>query len=176
MAIQDSGLENRPDSQCFWVALDRLQMQRECFAIWALRAPHPSGHVHYDCVWSDQLAQAWLSCQTMFSLRVLSHVPHIPSAYVPQFVFEEVDTDSDNAADGQIASFSSRYMQNLGVNLWQWIFQGPIETCFERSQGIAQGQAIPLRVRLDIRDPELIAIPWEIMQPQPGSRALSLNQ
>ncbi|MEL6815769.1 MAG: CHAT domain-containing protein, partial [Cyanobacteria bacterium J06598_3] len=34
----------------------------------------------------------------------------------------------------------------------------------------------PLRLRLEIRDPELIALPWEIMQPQPGSRALSLNR
>ena len=176
MASQDAGVGIRPDSLCFWVALDSLQMQRDRFAMWVLRAPHPSGHVHYDCDWSPQLAQAWQSWQTMFSLRGLPHVPHIPSAYVPQFVFEEIDTDIDSTEEGQISSFSSRYMQNLGVNLWQWLFQGPIETSFERSQGIAMGQDIPLRIRLDIRDPELIAIPWEIMQPQPGSRALSLNQ
>ncbi|MEM9150156.1 MAG: CHAT domain-containing protein, partial [Cyanobacteria bacterium P01_F01_bin.3] len=77
---------------------------------------------------------------------------------------------------GAVSSYSSRYMQHLGVSLWQWLFDGPISSSFDRSQGIAMGQDTPLRLRLEIRDPELIAMPWEIMQPQPGSRALSLNR
>ncbi|MGB5914899.1 MAG: CHAT domain-containing protein, partial [Phormidesmis sp.] len=167
---------SNPDSLCLWVAIDSLHMQRDRFAVWVLRAPHPSGHVHHDCEWSAALAQAWQSWQSMFSLRGLPQVPHIPSAYVPQFVLEEIQLEGSDADTRQISSYSSRYMQHLGVNLWQWLFDGPIKSSFERSQGIAIGQNIPLRVRLDIRDPELIAMPWEIMQPQPGSRALSLNR
>ncbi len=164
------------DSLCLWLAVDSLMEQRDRFAIWVLRSPHPSGHVHYDCQWSPELAQAWQSWQSIFSLRGLPQVPHIPSAYVPQFVLEDVAAMPDDPLTGQPASYSSRYMQHLGVSLWQWLFNGPIAGSFERSQGIAIGQDHPLRLRLEIRDPELIALPWEIMQPQPGSRALSLNR
>ena len=158
-----------------WVAVDRLQTQRDRFAIWVLRAPHPSGHVHYDRLWCPELAQAWQNWQSLFSLRGLPQVPHIPSAYVPQFVLEDLAEAPDDPS-GQPASFSSRYMQTLGVLLWRWLFEGPVESSFERSQGIAIGQGMPLRLRLEIRDPELIALPWEIMQQQPGTRALSLNR
>ncbi|MEO1389641.1 MAG: CHAT domain-containing protein [Cyanobacteria bacterium J06634_6] len=164
------------ESLCLWVAVDSLQAQRDRYAIWVLRAPHPSGHVHHDCDWSEQLDQAWNSWQSMFSLRGLPQVPHVPSAYVPQFVFESLDGENDTAENGQLSSYSSRYMQHLGISLWKWLFEGPVESSFERSQGIAIGQDIPLRLRLEIRDPGLIAMPWEIMQPQPGSRALSLNR
>ncbi|MEL6602377.1 MAG: CHAT domain-containing protein [Cyanobacteria bacterium J06614_10] len=163
------------ESLSLWVAVDSLQAQRDRFAIWVLRSPHPSGHAHHDCLWSPELAQAWQSWQSMFSLRGLPQVPHIPSAYVPQFVFQSLP-ESEAPETGQPASYSSRYMQHLGVSLWQWLFDGPIKSSFDRSQGIAIGQEIPLRLRLEIRDPELIALPWEIMQPQPGSRALSLNR
>ncbi|MEO1682557.1 MAG: CHAT domain-containing protein [Cyanobacteria bacterium J06631_12] len=163
------------ESLSLWVAVDSLQAQRDRFAIWVLRSPHPSGHAHHDCLWSPELAQAWQSWQSMFSLRGLPQVPHIPSAYVPQFVFQSLP-ESGVPETGQPASYSSRYMQHLGVSLWQWLFDGPIKSSFERSQGIAIGQAIPLRLRLEIRDPELIALPWEIMQSQPGSRALSLKR
>ena len=160
---------------CLWVAVDRLQAQRDRFAIWVLRAPHPSGHVHHDCAWSPHLAQAWQDWQSLFSLRGLPQVPHVPSAYVPQFVLEDISDPPDDP-NGQPAGFSSRYMQNLGVQLWRWLFEGPIESSFERSQGIAIGQETPLRLRLEIRDPELISLPWEIMQQQSGTRALSLNR
>lgn len=164
---------------CLWLAVDRLQAQRDRFAIWILRAPHPSGHVHHDCLWSGELAQAWQDWQSIFSLRGLPHVPHIPSAYVPQFVLEDlakVPEEPNAPGTSSTAGFSSRYMQNLGVQLWRWLFEGPIESSFERSQGIAIGQEMPLRLRIEIRDPELISLPWEIMQQQPGTRALSLNR
>lgn len=162
-------------SLCLWLAVDSLLAQRDRFAIWVLRAPHPSGHVHYDCNWSPQLDQAWQQWQSMFSLRGLPQVPHIPSAYIPQFVLEDVSA-APAEAEAQPASYSSRYMQNLGVSLWQWLFSGPIVSSFERAQGIAIGQDQPLRLRLELRDPDLIALPWEIMQPQIGSRALSLHR
>ena len=160
---------------CLWVAVDRLRSQRDRFAVWILRAPHPSGHVHHDCLWSAELGQAWQDWQSIFSLRGLPQVPHIPSAYVPNYVLEGLGEDPDDPS-AQPANLSSRYMQNLGIRLWRWLFEGPIESSFERSQGIAIGQDAPLRLRLEIRDPELISLPWEIMHPQPGSRALSLNR
>jgi len=67
-------------------------------------------------------------------------------------------------------------MQHLGVSLWQWLFDGPVQNSLNQSQGIAIGQNRPLRVRLEIRDPDLVALPWEIMQPQPGKQAISLSQ
>lgn len=164
------------ESLGLWVVVNRLQGQSDRFAVWVLRAPHPSGHAHHDCLWSPQLVQAWQSWRSMFSLTGLPQVPHIPSAYVPQLVFESPEDVSESDDTGQVTNYSSRYMQHLGVTLWEWLFDGPIKSSFERSQGIAIGQEIPLRLRLEIRDPELIALPWEIMQPQPGSRALSLNR
>ncbi|MGB8686473.1 MAG: CHAT domain-containing protein [Microcoleus sp.] len=73
-------------------------------------------------------------------------------------------------------SYSSRLMQHLGINLWQWLFEGPIQGSLQESKGIAIGQNQPLRVRLDLREPYLIALPWEIMQPQAGQPAISLSQ
>ena len=67
-------------------------------------------------------------------------------------------------------------MQHLGISLWQWLFDGPVQSSLDQSQGIAMGQGRALRLRLEIRDPDLIALPWEIMQPQPGKQAVSLSQ
>ena len=76
----------------------------------------------------------------------------------------------------QPPSYSSRLMQHLGMNLWQWLFEGPIQASLHESKGIAIGQNLPLRVRIDLREPYLIALPWEIMQPQAGQPAISLSQ
>ncbi|MDB9376291.1 CHAT domain-containing protein, partial [Nodularia sphaerocarpa] len=80
-----------------------------------------------------------------------------------------------STASGQTAGYSSRLMQHLGINLWRWIFDGPILGSLERSRGIAMGGYTRLRFRLEIRDPDLIALPWEIMQSQPGQSAMSLS-
>ena len=67
-------------------------------------------------------------------------------------------------------------MQHLGIDLWQWLFERPIQGSLQESKGIAIGQNLPLRVRIDLREPYLIALPWEIMQPQAGKPAISLSQ
>ncbi len=72
--------------------------------------------------------------------------------------------------------YSSRLMQHLGIDLWQWLFEGPIQASLHESKGIAIGQNQPLRIRIDLREPYLIALPWEIMQPQAGQPAISLSQ
>ncbi|MFE4107799.1 CHAT domain-containing protein [Almyronema epifaneia] len=164
------------DNLCLRLAIARLTTaDPEHYAIWVVESPHPGGYFHHDCVWSAALTQAWNSWQQMFSLRGLPDVPHVPSVYVPSFVLEALNDDDEESA-GQPRSYSSRLMQHLGVNLWQWLFEGPIQRSLDQSLGIAMGQNKSLRLRLEIRDPDLIALPWEIMQQQAGRQALSLSQ
>lgn len=180
------------ESLCLWLVVDSLSLTPPAdragaalpseyrFAIWVLRSPYLGGLVHHDCAWDVELAHAWHSWQTMFSLRGLPQVPHILPELGSDIDGEaiaalETTNELEDEEDSQPESYSSRYMQHLGINLWRWLFSGPVESSFERSRGIATGRGTPLRVRLEIRCPEIIAVPWEIMQPQPGSQALSLN-
>ncbi|MEO1127301.1 MAG: CHAT domain-containing protein, partial [Cyanobacteria bacterium J06639_16] len=164
-----------PETLCLRLAVDRLTAaDPDHYAIWVVDSPYPGGYVHHDCVWSHALTQAWQSWQQMFSLRGLPQVPHVPSTYVPQFILDGL-SDGDEAA-GFPRSYSSRLMQHLGVNLWQWLFDGPIQRSLDQSLGIAMGQNKPLHLRLELRDPELISLPWEIMQQQSGRQAISLGQ
>jgi hypothetical protein len=143
------------------------------FAIWVLQAPYPGGYVHHDCLWTDELEQVWQAWQDVFSLRGLPDVPRVPSAFVPQFILDDVASETAPANQG--GGYTSRLMQHLGVSLWQWLFDGPIQSSYDHSQGIAIGRNKPLRLRLDVRDPNFISLPWEIMQPQPGRQAISLR-
>ncbi|MBD2258899.1 CHAT domain-containing protein [Pseudanabaena sp. FACHB-2040] len=165
-----------PDFLCLRLAIAPLTTsESNHFAIWVLESPFPGGFSHHDCVWDERLSQIWQSWQEFFSLRGLPQVPHVPSAYVPQFVLE--DTLNALLPPSQpAANYTSRLMQGLGLTLWQWLFSGPIEQSLERSLGMAMGQSRPLHIRLEIRDPELISLPWEIMQPQSGRPAISLGQ
>ncbi len=163
-------MSSSDDSLCLWIALDRLTAaDPEHYAIWVVRSPYPGGHVHDDRIWGQTLDQIWGSWQSMFSLRGLPNVPHMTSAYVPEMLDLPKET-------GQQASYSSRLMQHLGINLWEWLFDGPVQSSLDHSYGIALGQSSVLRLRIEVRDPELIGLPWEIMQSQPGRQALSLNQ
>jgi hypothetical protein len=143
------------------------------YALWVINAPYPSGYVHHDRLWTMALTKTWETWQGLFSLRGLPLVPRIPSAYEPELVAQKA-VDGESA--GKQTGYTSRLMQHLGVELWHWLFDGPIQSSLDRSQGIAIGQGNPLRLRLEIRDPELTAIPWEIMQPQAGKQAISLSQ
>ncbi|NET38221.1 MAG: CHAT domain-containing protein [Cyanothece sp. SIO1E1] len=159
---------------CLRLAIAKLTSAHpDHYAIWVVQAPYAAGYVHHDCVWGENLAQAWQGWQDMFSLRGLPNVPRVMSAYTPQFV---LDAMAESGPAGQGGNYSSRLMQHLGVSLWQWVFNGPIQSSLDQSQGMAIGQDKSLRIRLEIRDPELIALPWEIMQAQPGKQAISLSQ
>jgi len=104
----------------------------------------------------------------MFSLRGLPQVPHVSSV-------QPLPTPPPPASpEGNSLPYGVRLMQNLGVSLWQWLFDGPIEASINRSQGMAFGRGTPLRLRLEVRDPELIALPWEIMQAQMGRSVISI--
>ncbi|MBW4500266.1 MAG: CHAT domain-containing protein [Scytonema hyalinum WJT4-NPBG1] len=144
----------------------------DSFAIWVVNAPYPSGYVLRDCVWLPHLSQAWLEWQQMFAEH--SRLEISPKA-TPK-VTNPLPLDFVVPTSGQTTSYSSRLMQYLGISLWNWVFDGQILNSFERSRGIAMGQHTRLRVLLEIRDPDLIALPWEIMQREPGQSAVSLSQ
>lgn len=156
------------------LAVDRLtKADSNHYAIWVLQSPFPDGYAHHDRVWDGAMAELWSRWQEFFSLRGLPRVPHVPSAYVPQFYLE--DLLSQMVPPPESGGHSGRLMQGLGVSLWNWLFDGPIRQTLERSLGMAMGLDCPLMLQLDIRPPELISLPWEIMQPQPGRPAVSLG-
>ena len=142
------------------------------FAIWVVNAPYPSGYVLHDCLWSEELNQAWQEWQEMFAGHSrLDISPKNKSKSTKPLPLNSLPTTS-----GKKTSYSSRLMQYMGVNLWRWVFEGEILGSLERSRGIAMGQHTRLRFRLEIREPDLIALPWEIMQREPGQPAMSLSQ
>jgi hypothetical protein len=143
------------------------------FAIWVVKAPYPSGYVLRDCVFSPELNQVWQEWQQMFAGKSPLDVTSLPiSPTVNTLPLTVI-----SSAEGHSTSpYSSRLMQSLGINLWRWVFDGAILGSWERSRGIAIGQQTQLRFRLEIRDPHLIALPWEIMQPEVGQSAISLSQ
>ncbi len=142
------------------------------FAIWVVKAPYPSGYVLRDCVWPVELTQVWQEWQQMFAGH--SHLdisPNLTSQKTNPFSIDSISPPSSQTT----SPYSSRLMQYLGMNLWRWVFDGQILGSLERSRGIAMGQHTRLRFRLEIRDPDLIAFPWEIMQREPGQSAMSLS-
>jgi CHAT domain/FHA domain len=157
-----------------------LPKQAEHFAIWVWKAPYPGGYVHHDSIWSETLTQIWLAWEEMFSSRGLPNIPlvhHASKNYVAGLGSSIGIIDIPQVANQQTpTNYTGRLMQHLGVNLWQWLYDGPIQHSLAQSRGIAIGQKQPLRLRLEVRDPDLISLPWEIMQPQAGKQAISLSQ
>ncbi|MEA5620687.1 CHAT domain-containing protein [Cronbergia sp. UHCC 0137] len=154
------------------LAIARLRnTSSDNFAIWVVKAPYPSGYGMHDCVFSVELAQIWEEWQQMFT-------NHSPLNILPST--SEINTipiDLSLAPPTQSTSpYSSRLMQSLGISLWRWLFDKEILSSLERSRGIAMGQNTRLRLQLEIRDPDLIALPWEIMQREAGQSAISLSQ
>lgn len=149
---------------CLSLAIRPLDESAGHYAVWVLHAPFPGGYVHSDRPWTAPLNQTWRSWQEMFS-SIVTDLPE-PGAG---------DDMPGITINGAGMSYSSRIMQELGIQLWQWIFDGSIKSSLDHSQGIATGLGKPLRVRLDIRDPHLVNLPWEIIQGEPGIQAMSLS-
>ena len=155
------------DNPCLRVAIDRLTATGpDHYAIWVLQAPSQAGLEMHDSIWTPLLQDNWEAWRDLFSARNLPDVPRIPTFFLPPPTPEE----------GTNPSYTGRMMEHFGISLWRWVFDGPIQTSFAQSQGIAFGQGKPLRLRLEIRDPELIELPWEIMKPQTGMQVISLSQ
>ncbi|GAB4299772.1 MAG: hypothetical protein Fur0025_38990 [Oscillatoriaceae cyanobacterium] len=165
------------------------------WAVWVIQAPYPGGYAHREAVVTPELETTWQAWQQMFSLAQLTILgsgfqqakdkgdqeasPHHPVSPVVLGLKPNYFPGSPNAPASPsgiaVSPLSSQLMLQLGTLLYQWLFEGAIETTLAQSTGIAAGRDQPLRVQLDIRDPDLIAIPWEIMQPRPGKPAISLN-
>lgn len=162
----------RPETPCLSIAIARLKTpEANRFATWILQAPHQRGYVHHDRPLPENLSDIWQAWLEMFSLQVLPNLtPSLASGAEPKLT-----PDLPESSSGPNLSYTARLMQNLGINLWQWLFDGPVEVSLNQSQGIAIGQDRPLRIKLDLREPDLIALPWEIMQPEAGSPAISLS-
>ncbi|MGD2183847.1 CHAT domain-containing protein [Lusitaniella coriacea] len=153
---------------CLSLAIARLSTASpEHFAIWVLQAPLPGAYVHHDCIWLEELTQQWLAWQQMFSVQ---NQPHLPVVHPLLPTFPPLNPET--SARG----YSGRLMQEFGMSLWRWLFSGSIRNSLAQSRGMAIGQSKPLRLRLDIRDPNLIPLPWEIMQPEAGKQSIALNQ
>ncbi|KOP23776.1 hypothetical protein AMR41_24930 [Hapalosiphon sp. MRB220] len=141
------------------------------FAICVFEAPYPGARDIHDCVWSAELTQAWRKWQEMFAPD--SCIDISPTAIPP--ASNPLPNELLSPTSGKITSYTSRLMQYLGISLWRWLFDGPILGSLEYSSGIATGQNTRLRFRLEIRDPNLTALPWEIMQREVGQSAMSLS-
>lgn len=158
------------DLPCLSVAISRLEVaQNQHYALWILKAPFPGGYVHRDCTWPTSLIQVWRAWQSVFSPDSATADPVDPS--MPDILLDNIAAE---AVQGM--NYTSRLMQYLGITLWNWLFEGVIRSSFDQSQGIAIGQCKPLQLRLDVRDPALINLPWEIMQAEAGMQAISLSQ
>ncbi|BAY93484.1 forkhead associated family protein [Tolypothrix sp. PCC 7601] len=158
---------------CLNLAIARLtNTGTDNFAIWVVKAPYPSGYVLHDCIWPAELFQVWQEWQEMFA----GHTPLDISSRSALPQIAPLPLNLISSPSGQTAGYSSRLMQYLGISLWRWLFDGPILGSLERSRGMAMGLHTRLRLRLEIRDPDLIALPWEIMQREPGQSAMSLSQ
>jgi CHAT domain len=164
---------SRDDHPCLNLAVDKLRSaDQENYAIWVIKAPYPGGYVHHDCNWDDELTRSWMAWQEMFSSAANQiQYPKFPAVASGQMV-----KPAPIGGMSQASNYSTRLMQHLGISMWQWLFNGSIDMAMAHSQGIAIGQKRPLRLRLEVRDPDLISFPWEIIQPQPGKPAVSLNQ
>ncbi|MCL2924910.1 MAG: CHAT domain-containing protein [Trichodesmium sp. MAG_R04] len=162
-----------PESPCLSIAIARLNIpETNHFAIWVVQAPFQRGYVHHDHVWPESLSKTWQAWLEVFSPESLPAIP----VGIPQLTLASTPNIHPVSESGTKINRTSRLMQNMGIHLWQWLFQGEIADSFHQSQGIAIGQELPLRVRLDIREPELIALPWEIIQPGVALPAFSLSR
>ncbi|MEM7554478.1 MAG: CHAT domain-containing protein [Cyanobacteria bacterium P01_A01_bin.84] len=138
-------------------------------AIWVVNAPYPSGYVLRDVVWPASLTQLWEEWRQMFAGHSRLDIPRGTTPQNPELL-------SKPPALPESGSYTSRLMQHLGISMWRWIFEDEILSSLERSRGIAMGQNTRLRFLFEIRDPDLIALPWEIMQRQAGRSAMSISQ
>jgi hypothetical protein len=158
------------ETPCLSLAIARLTSAGpENFATWVIRSPLPGGYVHNDSIWSKNLTQKWLAWQEMFALQ--------GEPYMPVMHRDSLDAPPtfDKLIAGPKENYGGRLMQELGISLWQWLFDDPIRQGLAQSRGIALGQNQALRLRLEIRDPNLIPLPWEIMQPEVGKQSISLD-
>ena len=148
------------------------------FAIWVVRAPVSSGYVHEDTRCTAEIARCWQDWQAFFSIDA-----SLPALKYVHDGIDRIKTDLDQARfeiapaidPAPANGYGSVLMQELGLQLWRWLFSASLQRSFALSQGIALGQREQLRISLDVRDANVINLPWEIATPQPGQPAIALD-
>jgi hypothetical protein len=152
------------------LAVAKLAAADDRYAIWVLRAPYPGGYMHHDSTWPPEMTRMWLTWQNLFATNPELHSPPCHHHLNLQ------PFDMGELMAGSPIGQTSGLMQNLGLRMWQWLFPPVIDNALAQSLGISIGQNKPLRLRLEIREPDLIPLPWEIICPQPAKPAVSLGQ
>lgn len=160
---------------CLSISIAPLQTTGQ-YVVHVTKAPYPGGYALEESDWSASLTQLWQSWQEMFSTRCLPSVPQVSQVEPQVLITPPVVEEEAAPSTSQPIGYAGRLMQDLAVSLWHWLFGGEIQVSLNHSQGIAVGQRRPLRLRLEIRDPDLIALPWEIMQDGAGKQAISLRR
>lgn len=151
------------------IVISRLNStENGTFAVWVIDSPLPEGFTHQQIAWLRELTTIWLAWQEVFS----------PGQ---QYTITGVANSSNSTIETEFVGnnntpYSTKLMQQLGVSLWRWLWSGDIRRSLEQNQSFALGRQSTLRVRLDIRDPDLIPVPWEIMLPSTSKPAISVNQ
>lgn len=139
------------------------------FARWVTQSPFPGGTVHVDSPWPNSLTRQWQAWRSLFSPLGDLDLP------VTDSFLEAALLPLNIAPSSPEDKVCQRLMQEFGHSLWQWVFQDSLSQTLAGSQGLASGRNQPLRFRLDIDDPDLVTLPWEIMQPDLGKPAISLD-
>ncbi|MGF1513667.1 MAG: CHAT domain-containing protein [Elainellaceae cyanobacterium] len=151
------------DIPCLSLAIGRLgEAEARQYVVWVLEAPYPGGYALHDRPWQPYLSRAWSAWQMMFS--------QAPAPFSGESSELELEP-----SPGPPMNYTSRLMQHLGIRLWRWLFDSAIGRSLDKSQGVALGQRNSLRLRLAVRDANLIQMPWEIMQASAGQRPISLG-
>lgn len=154
---------------CLSLVIARLSSaEKPNFVIWVINSPLPEAFTHRGTIWREDLTQAWLAWQEMFSpdqQYVISGVKIPETNLITQHLLKSCEIP-----------YSSKLMHHFAVCLWEWLWKDDTKLSLKQNQSFALGRESSLRIRLDIRDPDLIPIPWEIMQPGNGKPAISLNQ
>jgi hypothetical protein len=191
---------SQPERPCLSLAIKALNhAELGHFAIWVVRAPVSSGYVHEDTRCTAAIAHGWQDWQAFFSIDAsLPRLNYIKNSTESDPAITNPDSATDavsnatnaasnatNAASNTVSNtvsdttssegYGSVLMQELGLQLWRWLFSASLQRSLALSQGIALGQREQLRISLDVRDPNVIDLPWEIATPQPGQPAIALD-
>ncbi len=142
------------------VVIDRLKTGPNNFAVWITEAPLPVAITHHDQPWSERLTQAWLCWEEIFSEEKSPRPPFVGDL---------------SAHPGLSPGEGGKLMQELGIGLWRWLFSPSLGQSLAISQGVAAGNAKPLRIRLEVRDRYLGLLPWEIMQSEVNMQPVSVS-
>lgn len=66
-------------------------------------------------------------------------------------------------------------LKTVGLELYKWLFPGPIHTHFHQTEAVARAEEIKMRLRLRIEAEEIASLPLEFMYRETGGYFLAIN-